>query len=252
MASQHTIGGAEASDEERALWMRFVKHRETEIRNQLIERYLPLCRVIAATLFARRGGAEVEFADYMQIATIGMIEAVDRFDPARDTQFATFATPRIRGSVLNSLTDLSEKYAQYSLRKRLEKERLESLQAARPREGGKTLFTELADVAIGLTLSYLLEGSGMILSSQSEGSYRAEFYQGIAHRQLCETIQRLVDALPDSERRVVRYHYYQGLSFTEIAELLSLTKGRISQIHRQALQLLREARANDGSLMLSV
>jgi RNA polymerase sigma factor for flagellar operon FliA len=58
----------------------------------------------------------------------------------------------------------------------------------------------------------------------------------------------LVDALPDQERRVVKYHYFQNLEFTEIARIFGVTKGRVSQIHKRALVLLREANAIAGGL----
>jgi RNA polymerase sigma factor for flagellar operon FliA len=241
----------EEPDEERALWLEFVAHRATEARNQLIERYLPLCRTIAATLFARRSGVEVEYMDYMQLATVGLIEAIDRFDPQRGVSFQTFAGHRIRGSVLNALEGLSETYQQSGLRKRLRRDRLESLR--RGWAAGKSdLFGELADIAVGFALSYMLEGSGMVLEEETRTPYRQEFYRSYEERQLRESLVKLVEALPEQERRVIRYHYYQGLEFQEIAQLFGLTKGRISQIHRQALQLLKEARASTGNLSISL
>lgn len=239
------------SDQERRLWAEFVERREPETRNHLIERYLPLCRAIAASLFARRGGVAVEYMDYMQLATVGLIESIDRYDPRRGVSFEAFAAQRIRGSVLNALEGLSETYEQSGLRKRLRQDRLESLQ--RGWAAGKgDLFGELADAAVGFALSYMLEGSGMVWSDETQNAYRQDFYHGAEVRQLRELLARLVDALPDQERRVIRYHYYQGLEFREIADLLGLTKGRISQIHRQALQLIKEARAAVGNFNISL
>jgi RNA polymerase sigma factor for flagellar operon FliA len=243
---------ADTSEEEFTLWQQFHQTREPRLRNKLIERYLPLARMVAATLFARRGSIELEFSEYLQAATVGLIEAVDRFDIGRQVHFAAFALPRIRGSVLNSLEGLSERYAQYRLRRRLAEEREASLREGRKLSEVDDLFSELADVAVGLALSYLLEDSGMLIPAESRDSYRHDFYQSVAHRELRDSIARLVDALPEKERTVVRYHYYQGLSFTEIAELLVLSKGRISQLHRQALQLLREAQMATGNLALNI
>jgi RNA polymerase sigma factor for flagellar operon FliA len=253
MAAEHGAPGeadGNASGEERRLWQEFVARRETESRNHLIERYLPLCRTIAASLFGRRGGVAVEFMDYMQLATVGLIEAIDRYDPRRGVDFESFAGHRIRGSVLNALESLSETYEQSSLRKRLRKDRLESLQ--RGWAAGKAdLFGELADVAVGFALSYMLEGSGMLWADEAHSAYRQDCYHSTEERQLRELLAKLVDALPDQERRVIRYHYYQGLEFQEIANLFGVTKGRISQIHRQGLQLIKEARAA-GNISISL
>jgi len=244
------------SPEEDALWTAYGKIRATgdvSSRNKLIEFYLPLCRTIAATLYAKRGGLQVEFLDYMQFATIGLIEAVERFDPALGNQFTTYATPRIRGSILNNLEPLSEQYTQIGLRKRIEIERIESLNPPDP-SGGKRrrkrdLLAELTELTIGLALTHLLEGSGMMQGGEeNEHAYRQEFYDHAELRQIRASLAGLVRALPEQERQVIRYHYYHGLGFTEIADLLELSKGRISQIHRQGILLLRDAHASVGGL----
>ena len=65
---------------EHDLWQAFAEQRHPNARHQLIEHYLPFARPIAAALFARRGPLLVDFMDYMQLATIGLIEAIDRYD----------------------------------------------------------------------------------------------------------------------------------------------------------------------------
>jgi RNA polymerase sigma factor for flagellar operon FliA len=229
------------------LWSAFVARRDVASRNRLIEYYLPLCRTIAATLYAKRGGLEVEFLDYMQYATLGLIEAVERFDPALGNAFTTFATPRIRGSILNALEPMSEQYTQIGLRKRIAAQRYESLQQTEEpaRRRRRDLLTELSELTIGLALTHLLEGSGMI-EAEVEHSYRHEFYDDAAKKQLRATLAGFVRALPEQERRVVQYHYYHGLDFTDIAQVMELSKGRISQIHRQAIALIREAHGSVG------
>jgi RNA polymerase sigma factor for flagellar operon FliA len=229
------------------LWIEFGQRGDTDARNRLIEHYLPLARMIAATLFARRGAMVVEFMDYAQLATVGMIESIDRFDPKRGIPFEAFAAQRIRGAVLNALELLSETYEQSALRKRLRNDRMESLRRGWSADKSD-LFGELADIAVGFAISYMLEGSGIVSPDEAHSEYRQEFYGGIEQRQLSELLARLVDALPEQERRVIRYHYYQGLAFNEIADLFGVTKGRISQIHRQALQLIREARDAMGNV----
>jgi RNA polymerase sigma factor for flagellar operon FliA len=98
--------------EEAQLWAQFVRDRDVPTRNRLIEHHLPYCRTVARIAYARRGGLEVEFLDYVQFATLGLIEAVERFDPTMGVAFPTYATARIRGSILNNLEPLSEHYTQ--------------------------------------------------------------------------------------------------------------------------------------------
>jgi RNA polymerase sigma factor FliA len=238
--------------EERALWQRFAEQAEPEARGQLIERYLPLSRAIAASLYAKRIADDAEFADYMQYATLGLIEAVDSFDWQRGVRFNTYATYRIQGSIRNCIASFSERREQAGLLYRLKKERAESLKLGpespeRRRRARTSAIREMADVTVIWALSYLLEGSGM-LAPREEAHYVEQFYDGQELRQLKEKLVGLVDALPDQERRVIKYHYFQNLEFTEIARIFGLTKGRISQIHKHALVLLREAHAIAGGL----
>jgi RNA polymerase sigma factor FliA len=244
--------GLPSADEQR-LWKEFSEQRSAQTRSVLIDHYLPFSRKIAKILYARRGGLEVEFADYLQQAAQGLIEAIDRFDPARGVAFETYAGVRIRGAVLNSLTAMSEKYAQISLRKRLQQERVDSLcePTQEPNARGRDSFRELADLAVGLAIGYMLEGTGLVSSEPSLVTGGRDAYSHLEQRQLAESLKRLVEALPGRERTVIHYHYYQGLSFTHVAEILGVTKGRVSQIHRQALQLIREARGAEGRLDVS-
>ena len=236
---------------EATLWERYAGG-DSEARGQLVERYLPLCRMIAASLYGKRVADDAEFADYMQYATLGLIEAVENFDWQRGVQFNTFATYRIQGAIRNNIANFSERREQVGLLVRLKKERLESLslgeQAPRPRRGkGTQVVRDMAEVAVIWALSYLLEGSGM-LAPRNEAHYVEQFYDSLELKQLRERLVSLVDALPDQERRVVKYHYFQNLEFTEIAKIFGVTKGRVSQIHKRALLLLREAHAIAGGL----
>jgi RNA polymerase sigma factor for flagellar operon FliA len=238
--------------EELELWKSFADSRDPDLRGQLVERYLPLCRAIAASLFSRRVADDAEFADYMQYATLGLMEAVDAFDWRRGVRFNTFATYRIQGAIRNSIANFSERREQVALVYRLKKERIDSLKqgdAPAPKARRSAAVRDMADVAVIWALSYLLEGSGM-MAPRGDAHYTEQFYDGLELRQLKDRLVGLVDALPDKERRVIKYHYFQNLEFTEIARMFGVTKGRISQIHKSALILLREAHRIAGGLDL--
>jgi RNA polymerase sigma factor for flagellar operon FliA len=234
--------------EERALWAELVRTRDAGVRNRLIERHLPLARILAAKLFSGRRVQETEFDDYLHYAALGLIEAVDKFDPSRNVLFRTFAAHRIQGSVLNNVERLSERDEQLALKSRLRKQRLASLREGRKEGEDKTseLFEHMAEVAVGLALGYMLEGSGMYLSS--EDSHAEDVYSSHEMKQLRATVNAIVELLPERERNVIKYHYYHGLGVTEIGEIFGLSKGRISQIHREALRNLRDLYARAAEL----
>ena len=168
--------------------------------------------------------------------------------------FNTFATYRIQGAIRNSMVNFSERREQLGLAYRLKKERIDSIKQgdeapARAQRRG-ALVRQMADVAVIWALSYLLEGSGML--ARGEAHYTEQFYDGLELRQLKEKLVGLVDALPDQERRVIKYHYFQNLEFTEIAKIFGVSKGRISQIHLRALTMLKEALRGPASVDIAL
>ncbi len=171
-------------------------------------------------------------------------------DPGRNVLFRTFAAHRIQGSVLNNVERLSERDEQLALKGRLRKQRLESLREGEKGAGTSKLFEEMAEVAIGLALGYMLEGSGMYLAP--EDSRAQDVYSGHELKQLRAAVQAMVETLPERERDVIKYHYFHNLGVEEIAGILGLSKGRISQIHRQALRSLREVHAKTTRLNLKL
>jgi RNA polymerase sigma factor FliA len=238
-----------AGADEAELWERFLRGADAGARERLIERYVPFARILAAKLYAARRVRETEFDDYLHYAVIGMIEAVDRFDPSRNVLFRTFAAHRIQGSILNNVERLSERDEQLALKARLRKQRLESLrEGASEGEAASPLFEQMAEVAVGLALGYMLEGSGMYATP--EDSRSDDVYSGQELKQLRATIQAIVDLLPEREKDVIKYHYFHALGVEEIGGILGLSKGRISQIHHQALRNLRELYARVVQLNL--
>ncbi len=222
------------------LWREYADRPEAALREHLVTRYLPFARIMAGKLYAARTHREVEFDDYLQYARVGLVEAVDRFDPARGFKFETFAASRISGAILSGMASYSEMHEQVAARKRIVAGRLASLRAgAAPVEDVASLFGHLAELAIGLAIGFALDNSGMY--QEPERQQLADSYTGVELRQLRESIRGMLDALPGKHRQVIAYHYLQQIAFEEIAEMLQLSRGRIAQIHKEALFKLREA-----------
>jgi RNA polymerase sigma factor for flagellar operon FliA len=126
-------------------------------------------------------------------------------------------------------------------RKRVLAERANTLKEHTGKEvkNVETLFAELADIAIGLALGCILEGSGMYRDDQ-DGAQPDHAYSRCELKQICEHLRVLVDSLEERERLIVKLHYFHGIKFEEIATEMNLSKGRISQLHHVALKHLRE------------
>lgn len=229
------------------LWHRARVEADPAAREELICHYLPLARTVAATLYARRYHNEIEFGEYLQYATLGMIEALDRFDLGRGVQFASFASHRMHGAVMDGLARSTEKQQQIALRTRLQQERLASLKKADAQPAndgffpGNALLSQLAEVGIGLALACLLEDTNLVQGEEDvPDRHHIPYLQAREREQLQDQVRALVDALPPQQRLVVHGHYAQEMPFEQIAKMMGLSKGRISQIHKQALGVMRD------------
>lgn len=247
IATERQAGG-EAAD---ALWRAFGRQRDAALREQLVAHYLPFARIMAAKMYGGRTHMQVEFDDYLQYARLGLIEAVDRFDHGRGYKFETYAGSRINGAILSGMQAYSEVHEQVAARKRVVQSRMASLREPQRELAGAAaaagagdpadLFGYLAELAIGLAVGFALDNSGMYQEHEGEAQYRDNTYAGVELKQLRARLKSLVDGLPGKHRQVVGYHYLQQLPFEEIADMLELTRGRIAQIHKEALVKLREA-----------
>lgn len=231
------------TSEEARLWTGWVEHRDEAARNRLLEIYSAHARIIAATCYAKRFSDEIEFAEYYQLACVGMLEAFERFDPGQGVLFKTFAERRIRGAILDGLDLHSEKQQQIAARRRLDIQRYEELKAAAgeappPDCADHQVLKYVAEVGLAFAIGWILEGSGMV--KEKDAAEPVHFYQRTEMRELRERILETVQSLPAQECSVIQWHYLQEISFEEIAAMLGVTRGRISQIHRKALGRLKE------------
>lgn len=221
--------------EERGLWSQARVHGDAGARIALIDHYTDVARMIAARYYRTRSDDDVEFRDYLQYAMVGLIESVDRYDPDNEASFSTFAGYRIRGAVLNGLEKATERREQAAFRRRHARDRLESIAAA----GGDAdadPFEQMVSVTVELALSYMLEDSG-ILERGDETDDRV--FERHAVRELYNHLGQIVDRLPERERFIVRNHYFHDVPFEELARLLDVSKGRVSQLHKRALGMMK-------------
>lgn len=225
--------------EEAALWRRLRFEREFRCREQIFTRYRDLARSIAARQIRRRPRNGVELNDMEQFAYEGLLQAIDRYDPLRGIAFGAFARRRIVGSIADGASQMNEIDAQYSHRRRVEAERARSLAS----DGAADPLRALSDLVSGLALGLILDGTNLV-EAENGADQRPGAYETLAWRELQALLARGIDRLPERERTIIRQHYENGVSFTHIAQLLGLSKGRVSQLHATALGRLRARLGN--------
>jgi RNA polymerase sigma factor for flagellar operon FliA len=231
---------------EAALWRRLRFEAEHECRQLLFDRYAGLARTIAARHYYRRGGKSVERGDFEQFAYEGLLQAIDRFDPLVGVPFGAYARRRIAGSIADGVAKMSEVGAQISHRGRIEQERVRSLRRKPGDAEAGDALAQLSELALGLAFGLMLEGTSMAGALDSGADGRPDAYESLAWRELQMRLAGAVALLPEREAAVVRHHYEHGLCFAQVAELLDLSRGRVSQLHRAALERLRKKLGNIG------
>jgi RNA polymerase sigma factor for flagellar operon FliA len=202
-----------------------------------------------ARYMARRLPGQVELDDLEQAGMVGLLEAAQRYADREDACFATYATHRIRGAMLDFLraTDWSPR----SLRRRMRDieaahQRLDACDAPRPRAIAK---------ALGMTLDAYhrtLRDSSfalMISLDQETSAAGAEFFEPIdqsprpdeelEYEQALHALTAAIDALPESDHTVLRLYYEQEYLLRDIAAVLALTESRVCQIHKRIIEQLR-------------
>jgi RNA polymerase sigma factor for flagellar operon FliA len=238
--------------EEALLWQAFRGPDAEAARGKLFSLHLPFARGLAARHFRGRSSPDIEFPDLYQLACAGLLEAIDRFDPAHGNGFRAFARGRITGSIVDGISQMSELREQISFRNRVRRERVRSLGPETAVEDMKAsdAVEALAGLAVGLALGFMLEGTGMYVADAQTDARPAGSYESLSWKQTVKQLQAELAGLPDRERQIIERHYGEGLTFDSIGSLMGIGKARVSQLHRGALALLRKRLHKAGDFRL--
>jgi RNA polymerase sigma factor for flagellar operon FliA len=237
------------SDPGAVMWASYSASGDPRLREQLVDLYTPYARIIAARMYRRRGGLAAEFPDYMQSALLGLLRAIDRYDPGLAIPFVHFAARHIRGAVLDALPSMSELNAQVLGRHRLRQDRVASLAVGVGATHGSDSLDELSGLALELGIGFLLEDAGIFQPPPDQPDQRC--YDDHRRRELSTAFAQLLPLLPERQSRLLRCHYFCDMRFAEIADLMGLSVARVSQLHRVALKGLLQLSQRVGHLDLS-
>jgi RNA polymerase sigma factor for flagellar operon FliA len=228
-------------------------------REKLVEEMLVQVKYIARRIHERLP-QHVPFDDLVQAGMVGLLDAVQKFDPTKNTQLKTYAKFRIRGAILDSLRDCD--WGPRELRRQARQ--VEEVQRKLRNELGRAPSEEEIAKELGLNLTeyYELLGSlhGMNLGSLEDSTdhddAHDELYSYIpyapeqdpfflcAKGEMKEILKKALGDLPKKEREVLVLYYYEELTLREVGEILGVVESRVSQLRSAALTRLR-ARMQD-------
>ena len=237
---------------ERRLFARYREHDDQAARDALVERFLPLATQLARRY--HRGNEPLD--DLVQVASLGLLKAIDRFDPARGTAFSSFAVPTIAG-------ELKRHYRDKGWAVRVPRDLQEM--AMRVDRVGEDMSRELgraptaAEIAerIGASQEQVLEAREAAAAyravsldrprsdEEEEGESYADAFgvedPGYGLAEDSATVDRLMRVLSDREREVLRLRFAEDLTQSEIGRRVGVSQMHISRLLRQAVARLREA-----------
>jgi RNA polymerase sigma factor FliA len=227
------------------LWRAFKDHDEKDARDRLVVQYAPLVKFVAGRV---RSGLPsfVEQADLVSDGVIGLMDAIDKFDPDRGLQFQTYAVPRIRGAIVDGLRasdwvprSIREKLrdinaALATLERRLERSPEDHEVAAELGVSVKELQRMHSQTSYTSTVS--IEGSEI---GDADMTPQAAAELPGADDGIPAGFLSAVRELPERDQVVIALYYWDRLTLSEIGQVLAVSESRVSQLHSRATMTLR-------------
>jgi RNA polymerase sigma-B factor len=245
------------AQEERRLLVRYHRDGDPAAREQLVERFLPLARQLARRY--QRAGEQLD--DLVQVASLGLLKAIDRFDPARETAFSSFAVPTILGELKRHFRDKG-----WSVRVPRDLQELavkvDRVADDMSRELGRLPTPAEISERIGATLEQVLEAREAAAAyravsldrPRTEGDEEGDSYAdsvgaddpGFRLAEASATVERLMRVLSEREREVLRLRFEEDLTQSEIGARVGVSQMHVSRLIRQSIARLREEAERPG------
>ncbi len=244
---------ASSKEQKEQLWERYRRNKTPELREQIIIEYAPLVKLVAGRLNMYLG-YNVEFEDLVSYGIFGLIDAIDKFDVEKDVKFETYASLRIRGSILDQIRKMD--WIPRTVRQKQKKidEAIKSVEA----RTGRTASDEEVAAELGLSEDELLgwqsqlkvtnvvslneyveQGAEPVMETRGN-SHFIQPEELIEQNELKEMLQKAMGQLTEKESKVILLYYYEEMTLKEISRVLGVSESRVSQLHTKALSKMQK------------
>ena len=255
------------AEDTQQLWLEYTRTKDKVIRDRLILTYAPLVKYVAGRVGSGLP-AHVDEEDLVSYGLLGLMGAIDRFDPSRDIKFETFAIARIKGAIIDELRSLD--WVPRSVRSRArdieramaELERILHRVPTDAEIAEKLGITEeelddsLTDISrssiAALDELWTISGSSgdqVSLIDTIEDTSGPDPQGALAQTELRDALGDAIARLPEREKLVVTLYYYEELTLREIGDVLGVTESRVSQLHTKAILRLKARLAGGARAM---
>lgn len=232
----------------------YSKNKSPETREKIILEFAPLVKVVAGRL-SMYLGYNVEYEDLVSYGIFGLIDAIDKFDFLKEVKFETYASLRIRGSILDQIRKMD--WIPRTIRQRQKKidaviREIEQTTGHQPSDeeiaeglgitGDEYLEWQSQMKITGVVSlnEYMEQGSDV---SQDTGRHTAARFEApeehIEKEELTKVLGEALQTLTEKEQKVITLYYYEEMTLKEISSILEVSESRVSQLHTRALQKMK-------------
>lgn len=243
-------------EDDAELWTKFLASRDQALREALVLRYVPLVHFV----LNRLGLSPALGPDYEDLASqglLGLIDAVDRYDPSHGTQFSTYATLRVRGQILDQLRALDWLSRSARRRTREVQNATTALWGQYQRAPTDEELATHLNVKLDELRHTLVEANHVIISLDADSDADSEevsLHELLAdedhqenadpsetwgEKDLHAGLAEMIKTLPEREQMILSLYYYEELTLKEIGKVLDLSESRVCQLHARAMLNLR-------------
>jgi len=224
-------------------------------KDELVKEYAPLIKFIAQKIAARLP-SNIELDDLISAGVIGLMDAIDKWDPTRDNKFKTYAEFRVRGAILDELR--AQDWVPRSIRdkSKLLDRTLVQLEAELGRQATDEEIAKALNITVDEYYSLINQVKPVSLLSIDdaptfsntdkksilnllEGSKLNNPYNQLNIKVVKDVVAKAIEELPERQRMVLSLYYFEDLNLKEIGQVLNVTESRVSQLHAQAVTRLR-------------
>jgi RNA polymerase sigma factor for flagellar operon FliA len=245
------------------LWEAYSKEKSASLREKIIIEYIPTVKIVAGRL-SMYLGYTVDYEDLVSYGIFGLIDAIDKFDYSKGIKFETYASLRIRGSILDQIRKLD--WIPRSVRQK--QKQIDSAIAKLECETNKNPSDDEIACELGISLDeyYSWEGQTKLSNISSldefieQGSdVRAGSNHSMAdtepekvmeENELKQTLALALNSLTEKEKKVVLLYYYEELTLKEISRVLEVSESRVSQLHTRALQKMKQLLGKNVDILM--
>lgn len=237
--------------DQNVLWQEYRKNKSAEAKNQLIEIYIELVRIVAGRLYTTYGN-HLEFDDLASYGIFGLIDAIEKFDPDKNVKFETYAQIRIRGAVIDQIRNMD--WIPRSVRQKAKiienaVSKLENASDGEPvtdhriaEETGMTV-QELHSVLQQTSSYHVVSLEEKMLDTAEENKImdgQSESPEDkLLNEEMKEVLITSVESLPVREKQVITLYYYEELTYKEIGAIMGVSESRVSQLHSKAVSRIK-------------